>query len=434
MQKTKQTTQTDQKKFNLELKDFLTTSFDSYQAVKNIKFLLLEAGFKELNLAEPWDLQPKTRYFLTSDDEAIIAFNYADPSKSEWRLAGGHTDSPHLKIKFDTNFIKANLAQVAVEPYGGVLLQSWFDRELALAGKITYLNKQNQLKSQIISINKPIAIIPNLSIHLNRGANDGWAIDKQKHLSPIFASGLEDFSLEKLILENSEPNLDDLKEILNYDLGFYPYQGAEIIGLNQDFIVSARLDNLLSCFATTKAVLDADLEQNFLIVLNSHEEVGSNTKNGAAGPLLKYVMQRIGATQEKCSQIYASSILFSCDNAQGLHPNFLEKYDQDNAPLLNKGVALKINANQRYATGAYSGGVFKLAAKLAGCETQVFISNNQMGCGSTIGPITATALGINTLDIGIAQLAMHSTREIAGLQDIFDMYKILLEFFKLENF
>lgn len=419
--------------FNLELKDFLTESFDSYHCVKNIKSQLLKAGFIELDLTKDWALKPKNKYFLTSDEEAIVAFNYADCEKSDWRLAGGHTDSPHLKIKFDTSFKKANLTQVGVEPYGGVLLASWFDRELALSGKITYLDKNKRIQNQIVAINKPVAIIPNLSIHLNRSANDGWAINKQEHLSPIFASGLEDFSLEEFILQNIEPKIDDLAEILNYDLGFFPYQSAEIIGLNSDFIASARLDNLLSCFVATRALLDAKPDENFLIVLNSHEEVGSNSKNGAAGPLLKYVLQRIAENNTQLSKVCSSSIMFSCDNAQGLHPNFLEKYDQKTAPVLNNGVALKINANQRYATNSYSGGVFKLSAKLADVKTQVFISNNQMACGSTIGPISATALGINTLDIGIAQLAMHSSREIAGLADVFDMYKILLEFFNLEK-
>lgn len=424
---------TNQNSFNRQLTEFLSNSFDAYHSVKNIKKMLIEANFIELNLKDLWDLQPQKSYFLVADDEAIIAFNYADPTKNDWRLAGGHTDSPHLKIKFDTSFIKANLAQVKLEPYGGVLLATWFDRELALAGKITYLNKNNELKNQIISIDKPIAIIPNLAIHLNRNANDGWAIDKQVHLSPIFATGLENFSLEEFVLENCRPEIKDFKELLSYDLGFYPYQKAEIIGINEDFIASARLDNLLSCFVISKAILEADGQQNLLMVLNSDEEVGSNSKNGAAGPLLKYVFERIGKSSEKCSQIYASSALFSCDNSHAIHPNFSEKYDLDSAPMLNKGVALKINSNQRYATGAYSGGLFRLAAKLANCKTQTFISNNQMPCGSTIGPITATALGIDTLDIGIGQLAMHSTREIAGLEDVYSMYKILLEFFSMEK-
>jgi len=355
-------------------------------------------------------------------------------------MAGAHTDSPCLKVKPNPEIINNHYLQLGVEVYGGVLLNPWFDRDLSLAGRVSYLNEDRQIEHQLIDLEKAIAVIPSLAIHLDREANDKRTINKQKHLAPVLMKLPEsstedeaDFNSLLLQIVNTGLSKDDstgkAEKILDYELSFYDVQSPAVVGLHDDFIASARLDNLLSCYTGLLALLDNEGSQNTLLVCNDHEEVGSMSAAGAQGPFLKSVLRRLCESEEDLSRMLACSLMISADNAHGIHPNFADKHDPNHGPIMNEGPVIKVNANQRYASNSETSAMFKHLCELADVPVQSFVVRSDMACGSTIGPITAAELGVRTVDVGVPTFAMHSIRELAGRWDAFYLYRVLKQYF-----
>jgi len=412
--------------FNDQLIDFLVNSPTPFHVALNMSRKLTEHGFTELREQDSWTLEPGG-YFVTRNQSSIVAFVMGTEPivTSGIRMVGAHTDSPCLKVKPIPERDGHDYHRLAVEVYGGVLLNPWFDRDLSLAGRITHRTNDGSLTNSLVNFKDPIAVIPSLAIHLDRDANNNRKINPETDLPPILLQNDDDFSLSGLIQREL-----DCKEVLASDLYFYDTNPAQIIGLNNEFLAGARLDNLLSCFTGLLSIIDADPSLTSLLVCNDHEEVGSASAAGAEGTFLKDVLARIAPDGEDRLRTLAKSLLISTDNAHGVHPNYSTKHEEKHGPILNAGPAIKYNANQRYATNSETAGYFKSLCQLNDVPYQEFVNRADMACGSTIGPITAKEIGVRTLDVGVPTFAMHSIRELAGTSDAFSLYKVLSSFYQ----
>lgn len=415
------------KDFNEGLLGFLDASPTPFHATKNMSEMFANAGFIRLDQSSKWSLVKGCKYYLTRNDSSIIAFTYP-MGKKNYTMMGTHTDSPNFRLK-PNPVVKAHGAvKFMVEPYGGILLNPWFDRDLSIAGRISYLDARGEIKDALIDAKKALAIIPSLAIHLDEFANKDRTINKQTHTCPILTTS-EDFEYDEFLKwQLSKSGIIDAKEILATELSFYDTQKASFVGLNDDFVASARLDNLLSCYTGMISICSVEDDRAMLFIASDHEEVGSASTSGAAGSFLENTLRKMFSDYDEFTQMIDASIMISCDNSHAIHPNYPEKHDQNHAPKINKGVVIKVNSNQRYASNSQSISKFKSVALRINEPTQYFVARSDMGCGTTIGPITATRLGLKTLDIGLATFAMHSIRELAGRDDAHSLYKILLEY------
>ena len=411
--------------FNQQLLDFLQNSPTPFHATLSLEKELKEAGFTLLKEADVWNLSLGEKYYVTRNDSSLIAFVYgSNLIEKGLMMVGAHTDSPALKLKPNTIIHKKGYIQLGVEVYGGALLNPWFDRDLSLAGRVSGLNAQGDLVHELINFKRPIALIPSLAIHLDKDANKNRTINAQTDIPPILMQSEEEISFTEILIKES-----GLKEVLDFELLFYDTQKPAFVGFNNDFLASARLDNLLSCYVGLQAIKEASSSQGALLICSDHEEVGSESTSGAGGTFLQSVLQRISPHHEDYARMVNASMMISADNAHGVHPNFIAKHDENHGPLLNHGPVIKINANQRYASNSQTVSAFKLLCKKADVSYQSFVTRTDMGCGSTIGPITATKIGVKTLDIGLPTFAMHSIRETAGYKDAYDLYKVLKVYF-----
>ena len=423
--------------FNQDLMQFLAASPTPFHAVNEMASRLDKAGFSRLSEADPWEIKEQGRYYVVRNGSAIIAFTTLGgcPLASGYRMVGAHTDSPCLRVKPHPELNKQGYFQLGVEVYGGALLNPWFDRDLSLAGRVSYKNEQGQIKSALINYQKPIAIIPSLAIHLDREANETRSVNPQKDIPPIVMQaekGKQDFRAMLLAQLKKEQPDTDAARVLDYELSFYDTQPPAIVGLEQDFLASARLDNLLSCYIGLQAILKCQ-DQNALLVCNDHEEVGSASSSGAQGPMLKSVLERIVPNTEQLTRMLDKSMMISADNAHGIHPNYADRHDANHGPELNKGPVIKMNTNQRYASNSETSSLFRHLADECEVPVQSFVVRTDMACGSTIGPITASELGVKTLDVGVPQFAMHSIRELTGTKDAHSLYQILAAFYQLPS-
>ncbi len=418
---------------NQGLIDFLKASPTPFHATRSLAQRLQAAGYKPLDEREPWHTEPGGRYYVTRNDSSIIAIRLGNraPLEGGLRLVGAHTDSPCLRVKPQPELQRQGFFQLGVEVYGGALLAPWFDRDLSLAGRVTF-REGGKVQSLLIDFQQPIAVIPNLAIHLNREANQGWAINPQTELPPILAqlSGDDKADFRALITERlAEEHGVSADAVLDYELSFYDTQGAAVIGFNQEFIAGARLDNLLSCYAGLQALLAAEGDETCVLVCTDHEEIGSCSACGADGPFLEQVLRRVLPEGDGFVRTIQKSLLVSADNAHGVHPNYADKHDANHGPKLNAGPVIKVNSNQRYATNSETAGFFRHLCLAEEVPVQSFVVRSDMGCGSTIGPITASQLGVRTVDIGLPTFAMHSIRELAGSQDLAHLVKVLSAFY-----
>ena len=418
------------------LLEFLKNSPTPFHAVEQMVQQLEQAGFERICEADAWNLNRDGKYYVTRSDASIIAFTLAgDPATSGFRMVGAHTDSPCLKVKPKPELVQSGYYQLAVEVYGGALLNPWFDRDLSLAGRVSYLDKDEHICHCLIDFAQPIATIPSLAIHLDREANENHSINKQQHLPPVLlklpetSGDVEPPQFRDILLKLVNKQNPGAQRVLDYDLSFYDTQLPSVIGLHQDFIASARLDNLLSCYTGLVSLLKAGAGHNCLLVCNDHEEVGSMSATGAQGPFLHTVLQRINDSNEALARCMDRSLMVSADNAHGVHPNFADKHDANHGPILNQGPVIKLNHNQRYATSSETSAIFRHLCEQADIPVQSFVVRSDMGCGSTIGPITASVLGVRTLDVGVPTFAMHSIRELAGRWDGYYLYRVLREYF-----
>ena len=425
--------------FNLALFNYLADSPTPFHAVASAKKILDDNGFIALSEADSWTLEAGKKYYVDRNKSSLIAFTTgADFEKNAGiNMVGAHTDSPCLKVKPNPERTKNGYFQLGVEVYGGALLNPWFDRDLSLAGRVSYESDTGDVVSCLIDFTDPVAVIPSLAIHLDRQANENRTVNQQNHLPPILFKIPESKAEEKinfndlLIAELKKQQADiKVKQILDHELFFYDTQKPAYLGLNQDFIASARLDNLLSCYTGLMSLINNDHSQTNLLVCSDHEEVGSASSSGAQGPFLKSVLERICGTGEALTRCLHDSLMISADNAHGIHPNYSDKHDENHGPVFNEGPVIKLNANQRYATNSETSALFKVFCQKAEVPVQSFVVRSDMACGSTIGPITAAELGVKTVDVGLPTFAMHSIRELAGSDDAFSLYKALICFFQ----
>ena len=419
--------------FNQSLLKFLQASPTPFHATSSMVDILLSAGYSELFESQAWQLEEQAGYFIRRNDSSIIAIWVADKSQT-LRLVGAHTDSPCLKVKPNANISGKGYFQLGVEVYGGALLAPWFDRDLSLAGRV-HARIDGKIESVMVNFERAIATVPSLAIHLDREANKGRTINPQTQLPPVLSiTGAKDKDLNALLMIEVAKQFSDadakVESILDYELFFYDTQPPAIIGLENEFIAAARLDNLLSCFIGLQSLLESDESQNKLLICTDHEEVGSASACGAQGPFLQQVIERIWPNNEDRNRIIAGSMMISADNAHGIHPNFSDRHDQNHGPMLNQGPVIKVNANQRYATNSFTSAIFKQLCDDVAVRYQTFVTRTDMGCGSTIGPITASGVGIETIDIGVPTFGMHSIRELAGSEDAFELTKVLKHFFE----
>lgn len=429
----------EKEQFASDFLSFLEKSPTPFHVVRNVTDILDNKGFTKLEESEKWSLQPSSKYYVIRNGSSIIAFitGRQKPEITGIRLTGAHTDSPCLKLKPAPEIRSSGYLGLDVEVYGGVLLNTWFDRDLSIAGRITSLTSDDRIISCLIDFADNVAFIPSLAIHLNRDVNNSKSVNPQKELIPITmhnSNGDSSSGFMSLLLEKAKNENQGITEILEHDLYLYDTQKPSFIGMGKEFIAGARIDNLLSCFAGTKAISEAGTDFCSVLVLNDNEEVGSTSISGADGQFLKSVLERICGIGESFSVSMSRSLMISTDNAHGVHPNYSEKHDANHRPIMNKGPAIKINANQRYATNSETSGLIKALAKKTGIYLQTFTMRSDMACGSTIGPITASILGIRTIDIGAPTLGMHSIREMAGKNDVYDLYELLKAFNNSELF
>lgn len=373
------------------------------------------AGFERIDEADAWNTVPETGCAVRGG--ALIAWRIPAgvAPDTPFRLAGAHTDSPCLRVKPRPDVVGHGWQQLGVEVYGGILNNSWLDRDLGLAGYLLDADGETHL----LNVSEPIARVPQLAIHLDREVNSkGLVLDQQRHLLPVW--GMSDPGDDFASWLADRAGLDEAPKW--WELCLYDVQGAAVLGHDRSLLASGRLDNLLSCWAATRALTAANPEDHIsVIVLNDHEEVGSSSTTGASGPFLEAVLTRLvasrGGSDDARYRAFARSACVSADNAHAIHPNYPERHDPTHFPSINAGPALKINASQRYATSAATAAMFERSCDAAGVPWQVFVSRNNMPCGSTIGPLTATRLGIATADVGVPQLSMHSARELCGTRD-----------------
>lgn len=400
-----------------DLFQWLDESPTPFHVVATAKARLSSHGFTEqISFAQPLEMKG---YFIY--DGAIIAWSLGEKN-APFRIVGAHTDSPNLRVQPQPDIQTVGWSQLGVEIYGGVLLNSWLDRDLGVAGRVVCADGTTHLFSD----SSAIARLPQLAIHLDRDVNErGVQLDKHAHTIPVWGTHAPSFA-SWLATQTAR---DD---IAAFDAHLFDIAPASLLGVDESLIASARLDNQLSCWAAVEALTSSDSSLNVIVVLNDHEEVGSESVTGAGGPLLENVVNAIFESQGVASgqrhDVVRQSWCLSADNAHAVHPNYQERHDPRHGPRVNEGPALKLNGNQRYATTARGAAHMRSLADNAGIPLQIFVSRNNMPCGSTIGPITSTRLGIEAIDIGVPQLSMHSARELCGSKDPIHLVALMHEF------
>ncbi len=414
-----------------DLADFVAASPSSFHAAAEVARRLVDAGFSALDERDEWPAQRGGRFVVVRDG-AVIAWVVpaAAGPLTPVHVLGAHSDSPALKLKPRPTTGAHGWLQAGVELYGGPLLNSWLDRELRLAGRLVLDDGSVHLAAT-----GPLLRLPQLAIHLDRTANDGLALDKQRHTQPVW--GLGDAASADLLAELAAAAGADPARIRGYDVVTADAARGTVFGKDDVFFASGRLDDLASVHAGLAALLRAAAGEPAAIAMLAvfdHEEVGSDSRSGAGGPFLEHVIERLqtglGADAEHRRRALASSWCVSSDVGHAVHPNFADKHDPVVRPALGAGPILKINANQRYATDAVGAAAWQGWCAAAGVRSQEFVSHNAVPCGSTIGPITATRLGIRTVDVGIPILSMHSARELAGTADLHDLAAVVEAFFR----
>lgn len=415
--------------------DHIGASPTPYHAVDRVKSKLLAAGFVQVNEADEWSLAPGGRYFLCRRDASIIAFRYGRAPLAEQglRIIGAHTDSPALKVKPTPEKYSQGYFQLGVEVYGGVLLNPWFDRDLSLAGRVA-VRSGGKLCHLLVDFVAPIATIPSLAIHLDRSANEGRTINPQEHMAVLLSQANKgDKTFADILARQLRKQGEEIEaaDILDFDLSFYDVQKPAVVGLDQSFVASARLDNLLSCFVGLEALVHSSGDQSAVLALFDHEEVGSQSNTGARSNMLTSFFERLMPNPESRYRMLDRSFFVSVDNAHGIHPNYPAKHDEAHGPKLNHGPVVKYDANQSYATSSESASVIKLLAAEAGVPLQIYVTRADMRCGSTIGPMSAASTGITTVDMGVPTFAMHSIRELAGVKDIDYLHAILSKYLEM---
>ncbi|KND03690.1 hypothetical protein, variant [Spizellomyces punctatus DAOM BR117] len=447
--------------------DFVNSSPSPFHAVETSRQRLLAAGFEEIRERDTWSgkLRREGKYFFTRNKSSITAFAVGGKyvSGNGFSVVGAHTDSPCLKVKPHSKKEKGGYTQVGVQLYGGGLWHTWFDRDLGIAGRVLVRTAEGKLDHRLVRVDRPILRIPTLAIHLDRGVSEGFKFNNEVQLTPILASAatkMLNADAEQKNAVHQAPNedkhaplllkilADELKldgdQLGDFELCLYDTQPSTIGGAQNEYIFSARLDNLMMSYCSITALVNSTKGDSLqkdpnirVVVLFDNEEVGSVSSYGAGSNLLEITLRRLAAEVETGDKAESSferamtrSLLISADMAHALHPNYLEKHEENHRPAMNKGVVIKQNANQRYATTAVSTAIVREVARKRNVPLQEFVVRNDSPCGSTIGPMLSAKLGLRTIDVGNPQLSMHSIRETAGVEDVKHAVALFESFFE----
>ncbi len=423
-----------------DLLAFIDASPSPFHAVVESVRRLEAAGYRGLNEGDAWQIAPGDRVYVVRDGGTLAAFEIGtEPAEAHgFRLIGAHTDSPGLRIKPQPEVVREGYRQLAVEVYGGALYSTWLDRDLSIAGRVCVREGKGELRMHLVRLAGAPLRIPNLAIHLNRSVNDSLQLNAQQHLVPVWGLGEKvGFSLRDALSHSlAQSGISVAPDaVLGWDLGLFPVEPSRVIGDGDVFLSAPRLDNLAGCHSALRALLnskDAGARTRG-VVLFDHEEVGSESARGAGSSMLRTLLSRIieahGAFSEtRLARALSRSLFVSSDMAHGVHPNYADKHEPGHRPILGQGPVVKANANVRYATDGETWALVELLAEQAGTQLQRFVVRSDLGCGSTIGPVTASNLGIRTVDIGNPMLSMHSARELAAAADVAPMIKVLRAF------
>lgn len=419
------------KNFDLELVNFIQNHPTNFHVVDGQAKELIKNGYTQLCETEQWNLEAGGKYFVVRNDSSICAFQIPEKEFKGFHIMASHSDSPCFKIKENPEIdVEKKYKKLNVELYGGALLAPWFDRPLSIAGRLFYKDS-DKINSILVDMAQPLVLIPNLAIHMNREANKGYEYNVQKDLLPLYS--LEDS--EKLLDKVAKKAVIEPDSILGFDLFCYNCQAPSFWGASKEFLSSPRLDDVQCAFSSLNAFLESSPKNYMPIhVVFDNEEVGSSTRQGAASTFLKDTITRIsealGLSNSDLLIKLASSFMLSADNAHALHPNYPEKCDPVNKPVLGGGVVVKFSANQKYTTDGFSSAYLRSLAKKANVPMQVFVNRSDIPGGSTLGNISGNQVAVATADIGIAQLAMHSPYETCGVGDTEQMIKLAKTFFE----
>ena len=427
------------KSFAREVIEFIDESPSTYHVVKNCSDILDENGFERIMPREKWEIKKGGKYFLKKSSSTIIVFTVGEnfDVKKGFKIFGAHTDSPCFRIKPSPEIVTENVVRLNTEVYGGPILSTWFDRPLSIAGRVIVRGEDTFFPKTIkIRIDEPLLTIPNLAIHQNREVNNGVKIDKQNDVLPVISLINKNFEregyLERIILEKTGIKKED---IIDFDLYLYATEKGCLLGANEEFMSSPKIDNLASVYTGLIGLVEAEENQDRInvFVAFDNEEIGSATKQGADSNYLLNTLERIslalGLNREDFLQMLESSYILSADAAHAAHPAHLGKTDPTNRGKINEGISIKISAKQKYTSDGYSIAVIKQLVEGTEIQIQPFVNeSNELG-GSTIGPISSTHLDIDGVDLGIPMFAMHSARELCGIFDVFYLKELAKEFF-----
>lgn len=431
-----------EKKLAQELVDFIGASPSSFHAIENIKNILLENGFINLCPAEEWKVEKEGKYFITKNNSSIFAFVLGTGNHAEdgFKIVSAHSDSPTFRIKPNSEMtVEGKYLKLNTEVYGGPILYTWFDRPLSIAGRVI-VKGDNPLRheTRLLNIDRPILFIPHLAYHFNRDVNDkGNPLSKQKDMLPVIQTINDEFEKENFLIKLIAKELDvDIENVLDFDLTLYEFEKGRLIGLNEEFISCGKLDDLAMAHGGLSALLDSkDCKATKVLAIFDNEECGSGTKQGAGSPVLKNMIVRLilacGGSMQDYFRALHHSFMISADMAHALHPNYTEKHDPTNHPIMNGGPVIKIHANQKYITDADSSAVFMNICKKAGVPCQKYVNHSDMVGGSTLGNILLSQMDIRGVDIGNPMWGMHSVRETGGVLDQTYVVKAFKEFYNI---
>lgn len=426
---------------------WMNESTCNFMAVKTIRRELEKVGFAELKQGEHWEIAPGGKYYVVKNDSAIFAFVAGVGSVAEngFKIISAHSDSPCFKIKPNAEIYgDGGVVTLNVEKYGGGILYTWFDRPLSMSGRVMVSSgKTLNPETKIFDLQRPVCTIPHLAIHFNRGVNDGNKLSVQKDMKPVLGY----YSAEEINEAKAKGGFVKMivashlgiepESILDYEICLYPFETAQLVGANSEYFQSGRIDDLSMAYAGLEAMLAACVSQDNatrVLAIFDNEETGSGTKQGAASPVLRDIMERISlcidGTPEAVYRGIAQSFMISADDAHAWHPNYNEKYDPTNHPVIGGGPVVKINSNCKYMTDALGAAVFKSLCKKAGVPCQMFVNHSDVLGGSTLGNILTSQIDIKGVDMGNAIWGMHSARETAGVQDQLSTVRVFKEFFK----